>query len=78
VSELGLPERVRALLEEQGVKADVWDGVEVEPTDRSMVVAHQADAVLGLELAGVTPPGEQRLIGGVVVAVQAEGRRVVR
>jgi hydroxyacid-oxoacid transhydrogenase len=36
VSELGLPERVRALLEEQGVKADVWDGVEVEPTDRSM------------------------------------------
>src|SRR4029077_863517 len=36
VAELGLPERVRALLEEQGVKADVWDGVEVEPTDRSM------------------------------------------
>src|SRR5262250_1394210 len=36
ISELGLPERVRALLEEQGVKADVWDGVEVEPTDRSM------------------------------------------
>jgi len=36
VSELGLPARVRALLEEQGVKADVWDGVEVEPTDRSM------------------------------------------
>src|SRR5258705_7158287 len=36
VSELGLPERVRALVEEQGVKADVWDGVEVEPTDRSM------------------------------------------
>ena len=31
VAELGLPERVRALLEEQGVKADVWDGVEVEP-----------------------------------------------
>jgi len=36
ISELGLAERVRALLEEQGVKADVWDGVEVEPTDRSM------------------------------------------
>ena len=32
----GLPERVRGLLEEQGVKADVYDGVEVEPTDRSM------------------------------------------
>jgi hydroxyacid-oxoacid transhydrogenase len=32
----GLPERVRGLLEDQGVKADVYDGVEVEPTDRSM------------------------------------------
>jgi len=36
VAELGLSERVRNLLEEQGIKADVWDGVEVEPTDRSM------------------------------------------
>ena len=27
---LGLPERVRALLDEQGIKADVFDGVEVE------------------------------------------------
>jgi alcohol dehydrogenase class IV len=33
---LGLPERVRVRLEEQGVKADVYDGVAVEPTDRSM------------------------------------------
>src|SRR5574341_825552 len=36
IAELGLPERVRALLEEQGSKADVYDGVEIEPTDRSM------------------------------------------
>src|SRR6266542_2803556 len=36
VAELGLPERVRQLLEEQGVKAEVYDGTEVEPTDRSM------------------------------------------
>src|SRR4026209_1521055 len=36
VAELGLSERVRNLLEEQGIKADVWEGVEVEPTDRSM------------------------------------------
>src|SRR5215813_10537279 len=36
VAETGLPERVRQLLEEQGVKADVYDGTEVEPTDRSM------------------------------------------
>jgi alcohol dehydrogenase class IV len=33
---LGLPGRVRALLEAQGVRAEVFDGVEVEPTDRSM------------------------------------------
>src|SRR5262252_6595754 len=33
---LGLPDRVRALLEEEGIKADVYDGVEIEPTDRSM------------------------------------------
>jgi alcohol dehydrogenase class IV len=33
---LGLPERLRALLDEQGIKADVYDGVAVEPTDRSM------------------------------------------
>jgi alcohol dehydrogenase class IV len=36
VAELGLPERVRALLAEEGVKAEIYDGVEVEPTDRSM------------------------------------------
>src|SRR5439155_614889 len=36
VAEIGLPERVRQLLEEQGVKAEVYDGTEVEPTDRSM------------------------------------------
>lgn len=36
LGELGLPERVRGLLDEQGVKAEVYDGVEVEPTDRSM------------------------------------------
>lgn len=41
LGELGVPERVRALLEEQGVKADVYDGVEVEPTDRSMEDAAQ-------------------------------------
>jgi len=34
--ELGLPDRIRALLDEEGIKADVYDGVEIEPTDRSM------------------------------------------
>ena len=36
IAELGLPERVVGLLGEQGIKADVYDGVEVEPTDRSI------------------------------------------
>src|SRR5947199_10794132 len=34
VAEIGLPERVRHLLEEQGVTAEVYDVTEVEPTDR--------------------------------------------
>jgi alcohol dehydrogenase class IV len=33
---LGLPERVRALLDEEGVKAEIFDAVHVEPTDRSV------------------------------------------
>lgn len=36
LAEAGLPERVRALLDDEGIKGDVFDGVEVEPTDRSM------------------------------------------
>jgi hydroxyacid-oxoacid transhydrogenase len=36
IGELGLPDRIRALLEEEGIKADIYDGVEIEPTDRSM------------------------------------------
>ena len=36
IGELGLPSRVQALLGEEGIKSEVFDGVEVEPTDRSM------------------------------------------
>ncbi len=36
VAELGLPERIRGLLADEGIKAEIFDGVEVEPTDRSM------------------------------------------
>ncbi len=36
IAELGIVEKIRGLLDEEGVKADVYDGVEVEPTDRSM------------------------------------------
>jgi hydroxyacid-oxoacid transhydrogenase len=36
IAELGLPSRVAALLGEEGIKSDVYDGSEVEPTDRSM------------------------------------------
>src|SRR5262245_8447522 len=30
---LGIPERVRTRLDEQGIKAEVFDGVQIEPTD---------------------------------------------
>ena len=46
VAELGLSARVAGLLGEQGVKAEIYDGVEVEPTDRSIEEA--ADYVLGI------------------------------
>jgi alcohol dehydrogenase class IV len=36
IAELGLPSKIVALLGEEGIKADVYDGAEVEPTDRSM------------------------------------------
>jgi alcohol dehydrogenase class IV len=36
IAELGLPERIRGLLGDEGIKAEIYDGVEVEPTDRSM------------------------------------------
>ena len=36
IAELGLPEKIRGLLGDEGIKAEVFDGVEVEPTDRSM------------------------------------------
>jgi hydroxyacid-oxoacid transhydrogenase len=52
---LGLPERVRALLDEQGIKADVFDGVAVEPTDRSMEEA--ADYARTKEVDGFVAVG---------------------
>jgi alcohol dehydrogenase class IV len=55
VADLGLPERVRALLDEQGIKADVYDGVEVEPTDRSMEEA--AEHARGKDWDGLVAVG---------------------
>ena len=52
---LGLPDRVRALLDEQGVKADLFDGVAVEPTDRSMEEA--ADYARAKEVDGFVAVG---------------------
>jgi alcohol dehydrogenase class IV len=41
IAELGLPSRVATLLGEEGIKSEVYDGAEVEPTDRSMEEAAQ-------------------------------------
>lgn len=35
IMKLGIPERVRALLEEAGINAEIYDAVHVEPTDQS-------------------------------------------
>jgi len=35
IMKLGLPERVRALLEEAGINSEIYDAVHVEPTDQS-------------------------------------------
>ncbi|MFL5624194.1 MAG: hydroxyacid-oxoacid transhydrogenase [Ktedonobacteraceae bacterium] len=35
IMKLGLPEQVRTLLQEDGISADIFDDVHVEPTDRS-------------------------------------------
>jgi hydroxyacid-oxoacid transhydrogenase len=55
ISELGLPDRIRLLLEEEGIKADVYDGVEIEPTDRSMEEA--AEYARQRELDGLIAVG---------------------
>jgi len=55
IGELGLPDRVRALLGEEGIKADVYDGVEIEPTDRSMEEA--AEYARQRELDGLIAVG---------------------
>lgn len=35
IMKLGLPERVRTLLQEEGINADIYDDAHVEPTDKS-------------------------------------------
>src|SRR5258708_14488448 len=35
IMKLGLPERVRTVLQEAGISADIFDEVHVEPTDQS-------------------------------------------
>ena len=55
VAELGIPERIRGLLGEEGIKAEIFDGVEVEPTDRSMEEA--ATVTRGKEFDGFIAVG---------------------
>jgi alcohol dehydrogenase class IV len=60
IAALGLAERVRGLLAEQDVKAEVYDGVQVEPTDRSMEEA--AEHARAREFDGLVAVG-----GGSVI-----------
>jgi hydroxyacid-oxoacid transhydrogenase len=60
LAEAGLPERVVGLLGEQGIKAEVYDGVEIEPTDRSIEEA--ADYARTKEFDGLVAVG-----GGSVI-----------
>jgi alcohol dehydrogenase class IV len=55
MAELGLAARVVGLLDEQGIKAEVYDGVEVEPTDRSIEEA--ADHARAREFDGLVAVG---------------------
>ena len=55
IVELGIPERIRGLLGEEGIKAEIFDGVEVEPTDRSMEEA--ATVTRGKEFDGFIAVG---------------------
>jgi alcohol dehydrogenase class IV len=57
---LGLPARIRERLSEQDVKAEVFDGVAIEPTDRSMEEA--AEHARGTEWDGLVAVG-----GGSVI-----------
>jgi alcohol dehydrogenase class IV len=53
--ETGLPGRVVARLDEQGIKAEVYDGVEIEPSDRSMEEA--AEHARGRDFDGLVAVG---------------------
>ncbi|HEV8311230.1 MAG TPA: hydroxyacid-oxoacid transhydrogenase [Methylomirabilota bacterium] len=55
LAELGLPERIAGLLGEQGIKADTYDSVEIEPTDHSIEEA--ADYARTKEFDGVVAVG---------------------
>ena len=46
VMKLGLPERVRTLLREASISADIFDDVHVEPTDQSFEAINQRTWIL--------------------------------
>jgi len=39
LAELGLAEKVKGYLEEEGIKADIYDGTHIEPTDKAVMEA---------------------------------------
>jgi len=80
IGELGLPDRVRVLLEEEGVKADIYDGVEIEPNTRLAEMLGERTTVMSHHHQGLRTlaPGlveTARADDGVLEAVEAPERR---
>jgi hydroxyacid-oxoacid transhydrogenase len=55
VARLGLPERIRSLIEAAGVEAKIIDGAQVEPTDRSC--QELADSLAGIQVESFVAVG---------------------
>src|SRR5260370_40331002 len=66
IMKLGLPERVRTLIQEAGISADIYDDVHVEPTDKSFDAI--ASFVRGRDYDGFVAVGGGRSIDSAKAA----------
>src|SRR5260221_9809080 len=66
IMKLGLPEQARTLLQEEGISADIYDDVHVEPTDKSFEAI--ASFVSGRDYDGFVAIGGGSRIGSAKAA----------